>query len=296
MTARYKTHLIKRLMWGGVFVWCFSISSLPAHAVLDPAREAGFVPHKALYDIYLSSKKSSAKVANIHGKMVYEWQPSCDAWVSSHHFDVTYEYVETPAMRITSDFSTYESFDGKDFNFTSQRKREGLVFEELRGNVRVQEEMSYPNEAVYSIPEDLVFDLPEGTLFPMAHTLDVMDKINAGQKFYNATMFDGSDEDGPVNINSFVGKPTTFTPDEEHQKHIDAALIKNKAWKLRLAFFPLNRFEETSDYEMSVVFHENGVISDMEIEYDSFSVVQKLVAIEKLDSNCEVSDEQLGEQ
>ncbi len=294
MAAKYKTCSMKTLVWGGAFLWCLCVSSFPAYAVLDPAREAGFIPHKALYDIYLSSKKSSAKVANIHGKMVYEWQPSCDAWVSSHHFDVTYEYAETPPMRITSDFSTYESFDGKGFNFTSQRKREGLVFEELRGNV-VAQDTDYPNEAVYSIPEDLVFELPEGTLFPMAHTLDVLDKIKGGQKFYNATMFDGSDEEGPVDINSFIGKSASFTPDEEYKKHIDTTLVENEAWKLRLAFFPLSSFEETSDYEMSVIFHENGVISDMEIEYDDFSVVQKLVAIEKLGSNCEVDDETVGE-
>jgi hypothetical protein len=35
---------------------------------------------------------------------------------------------------------------------------------------------------------------------------------------------------------------------------------------------------------MSLVFHENGLISDMLIEYDDFSVTQKLVALEKVDA------------
>jgi hypothetical protein len=31
-----------------------------------------------------------------------------------------------------------------------------------------------------------------------------------------------------------------------------------------------------------MIFHENGVISDMKIDYDDFSVTQKLVALERV--------------
>jgi len=42
-----------------------------------------------------------------------------------------------------------------------------------------------------------------------------------------------------------------------------------------------------ADYEMDVIFHENGIISDMFIEYKDFSVTQKLVALEKIKKeNC----------
>lgn len=257
----------------------------PGAGTLDPASAAGFVPHKALYELKLSAKSSSSKVSNITGKMVYEWQPSCDAWISNHHFDVTYDYLEMPSLRVTSNFSTYESFDGKSFNFSSQRKREGVVFEELRGNIEYDDQGSA--KAVYSLPQDLSFDLPEGTLFPMAHTLDVLDKINKGKKFYQATVFDGSDDQGPVEINSFVGKTAEFVPPAEYQEYIAKELISDDALKMRLAFFPLEKAQVSSDYEMSLLFHKNGVISDMEVDYGDFSVSQKLVAIEPLSGTCD---------
>lgn len=257
-----------------------------ASAGVDKASQAGLMPHKALYDVRLSSKKSSAKIANISGKMFYEWQPACDAWVSKHRFDMTYEYVEVPSVRITSNFSTYESFDGKQFNFTSQRKRGDVILEEIRGSVAANGS-EYPNEARFSMPQDLVFSLPKGTMFPMAHTIDVIEKINKGTKFYSAVMFDGSDEEGPVDINNFIGKKTTFTPEEQYKQYIDENLIKPQAYNLRLAFFPQKDPQSTADYEMSAVFHVNGVISDMTIDYDDFSVTQKLVAIEPLESTCD---------
>ncbi len=251
-----------------------------AHATLDRAREAGFVPHKALYDIKLSSKKSGAKLSNLSGKMLYEWQPSCDAWISNHRFDMTYEYPELPAVRIKSDYTTYESFDGKEFNFSSQRKQGDMLLEELRGSAT-------PKEANFTIPGGLNFNFSNKMLFPMAHTLDVLEKIKAGQKFYNTSIFDGSDTDGPFDINSFIGKPTKYTPSETYAKNIDSELIMPKGWKLRLAFFPHENPEAISDYEMSLTFHENGVISDMLVEYSDFSVTQKLIALEKLGDRCE---------
>lgn len=263
-----------------IFIIFLTILPLQAGATLDRARDAGFVPHKALYDIRLSSKKSSAKVTNITGKMLYEWQPSCDAWISNHRFDMTYEYAEIPAVRIKSDFSTYESFDGKEFNFTSQRKRGDLILEELRGSAN-------KDKAAFTMPEDLNFTMPQNTLFPMAHTLDVLEKIKTGQKFYNATLFDGSDTEGPVDINSFIGKAATYTPPKEHTANIDKALTDAPAWNLRLAFFPIEQDDAASDYEMSLMFHENGVVSDMTIDYSDFSVKQKLVAIEPLEGRCE---------
>lgn len=279
---------VKFLFSGAAFSLALLGGVYAAYAGSDRATKAGLMPHKALYDIKLSGKKSGATVSNLYGKMFYEWQPSCDAWVTTHRYDLTYEYVEAPSVRVTSDFSSYESFDGKGFNFTSQRKSADVVFEEIRGSVQAQGNKA--GQAVYTIPEDLAFELPQGTLYPVAHTLSVLDKVKQGKKFYNATIFDGSDEEGPVAVNSFIGKAVDYHISEEYAAHIDKTLVAAQGWNVRLAFFPLQNLEAAADYEMSVIFHENGVISDMAIDYGDFSVTQKLIAIEPLPSLCEGND------
>ncbi len=252
---------------------------------VDVASEAGFAPHKALYDIDLISTRSGSQIINIDGQMFYDWQPGCDAWNSKHRFNLFYEYADSPPIRITSDFSTFETFDGKSMSFTSQRKRDGQVFEELRGHASI--EGGDGGEAVYSIPKGLVFDLPQGSLFPMGHTLGVLSKIKSGKKLFNEAIFDGSDEEGPVAVNAFVGKVVDVKDVFKASQDFDVSLVENKAWRVRLAFFPLNKPSETSDYEMAITFHENGVISDMIIEYDDFTISQKLVAIEALEGTCD---------
>lgn len=247
----------------------------------DPAIQKGFIPHKALYEIKLAGKKSGSQIVSISGQMFYEWSSNCDAWNSNHRFNLLYEYADTPPMKITSDFSTYETFDGKTFNFASQRKRNGDLFEELRGLAIKDGDVQ---TATFSLPEGLEYELKPNTLFPMQHTLDVLDTIKSGKKFYKATIFDGSDQDGPVEVNAFIGKKQELDEEFKENKNIDQSLLNNDAWTVQLAFFPAVNQESTADYEMTLVFHDNGVISEMMVDYGDFTVSQKLKALDKGDA------------
>jgi hypothetical protein len=277
------------LCGAGGYAWYAKQNNLPLPTLEkteDITQDINFTPHRALYAIKLAGTRSGSQVVNISGQMLYEWQPSCDAWNTNHRFNILYEYADSPALRITSDFSTYESFNGETLNFTSQRKKDNEVFEALRGMAEIKN--GKEGKATFSIPEGMSHDLPKGTLFPMSHTYEVAKHIAKGKTFFNAVIYDGSDEEGPVEVNTFIGKEANALAsfEGEEMKGIDESLINTKARNVRLAFFPLNADESSSDYEMNLVFHENGVISDMMIEYDDFTVSQKLTALEKLDSTC----------
>lgn len=258
------------------------IFSLPAVASspMIPGNIA-MAPHKALYNIELASTRSGSQILNISGKMFYEWKPKCDAWSTDHRFNLSYEYADSPGMQITSDFSTYEMIDGSAFDFTSRRKRGGALYEELRGHAEIVK--GKPGEAIFSVPKDLSYDLEAGSLFPMGHTIEMIRQARAGNKFFSAKVFDGSDGDGPVEINTFIGSKANPLSVVKASPQLDMGLINTPAWNIRMAVFPLSNPSENSDYEMSMVFHDNGVVSDMLIEYGDFSVRQKLVAIEKLE-------------
>lgn len=242
-------------------------------------------PHKALYDINLVATRSGAQVVNISGKMYYELKSTCDAWITDHRFNLFYEYADSPAMNITSDFATFEEFGGGEFSFSARRKRDNNLYEELRGGATVPK--SGIGLADYSMPQDLEFKLKEGTLFPIGHTVQMINHAHEGKDFFTAAVFDGSDDKGPVEINTFIGKEVNPMKFVKPSKELDMGMLNNQAWKIRMAVFPLvgeDQAEAASDYEMDIIFHENGVISDMLVDYDNFSVSQKLVALESLDA------------
>lgn len=255
--------------------------SASALAASPDAIVNGLAAHRALYDIKLIATHSGSQILNISGHMSYEWKPSCDAYLTDHHFKLFYEYADSPGMRIASDFSTYETADGHIFNFSSRRQRDGELYQEIRGNADLSDA---GGKAVYSLPENTDYELSKGSLFPLAHTVELIRNAKAGTKFFSANVFDGSDEEGPIEINSFIGKAVDPLVSITKNPKIDESLLKAKAWNVRMAVFPQKDLEEESDYEMSMVFLENGIISDMTIDYDDFSVRQKLVALQKLPS------------
>ncbi len=257
---------------------------------LKEIEKSPLVPHKALYEIDLVATKSGSQIANIDGKMYYEWKPSCDAWITDHRFSLLYEYADSPAMQIASDFSTFETFDGKQFNFSARRSRDHNLYQELRGIAELGEK---GGNVDYTLPENLKFDLSNGAMFPMSHTLEMVKNFNSDKKFFSAVVFDGSDDEGPVEINSFIGKSVNALSRVKGNEKINMALLNTPAKNIRMAVFPTLSDSEVADYEMDMVFHQNGIISDMLIEYGDFSVSQKLVALEKLEANDCKSDSSL---
>lgn len=256
------------------------MAALPAQAErLDKTGRAALAGHKALYDIEMISKRSSSQILNIHGQMYFALQPGCEAWTTDHRFNLYYEYADSPPMQITSDFTTYEPLDGKSFDFNSRRKRDGTLYQELRGTASRNDDGTA--RVTYAQPEGLTFDLKAEGLFPMAHTAAIMTQIKDGHKIFNAVVFDGSDEDGPIEVNTIMGKALAAPPLPAGAA-IDAPLITAPARYVRMAFFPLADDSPTADYEMDVALHDNGVISSMKVDYGEFSVSQKLVALERI--------------
>lgn len=271
-----------RRMFASVFcilLICLGFSPVWAAMAVPEAALRAAAPHRAIYDVVLTATRSGAQIINIRGKMFYEWGMACDAFVTNHRFNLVYEYADSPGMRVSSDFSTYEAKDGSSFNFSSRRARDGQLYQDLRGH-------SDLTQALYTSPKDLSFDLPSGVMFPSAHTLHMIAEMKKGSTFFPAKVFDGSDEDGPIEINTFFGPAANPMKTIKPSDKLDMALLNTPARHVRMAVFPLDSDEEESDYEMSLVFHENGVISDMLIDYDDFSVRQTLVALEKMQPTC----------
>lgn len=255
--------------------------------ISDQKQEVVIAPHKALYDIKMKSKSSDSKLVDISGQMLFEWRQECEAWVTDHHFTLDYQYINAPNALITSDFSNYETLDGELMNFVARRAHDDKVFQELRGYASVHTDTNL-KKAIYSKPEGKEVVLSEEVMFPSEHTVKLINKARTGESFFVSDVFDGSDEEGLITINTFIGERVNAMAQTEPSTQIDPALINTPGWKMRLAFFPKETELVEADYEMSIVLHDNGVISDIEIEYKDFSIAQELVAIERLDSdeNC----------
>jgi len=248
-------------------------------SVPQSAHAVDLASHKAIYDIRMKSAKTGSQVMDIRGKMLFVFKKSCDGWISDHKFSLDYEYTGTPPAQVESQFTSFENFDGKSLNFSSSRATNGEQDQQLRGLAKIPSQGT-KGLAKYSIPDDLSFNLNDGTLFPAAHTIKLIEAAEHGQKIVSATVFDGSDDKGPVEMNAVIGRKISPLVDTK----LDKNLMSKDGWSMRLAVFPTDDDENqtTSDYEMTMNLLENGIIRDMTVDYHNFSVTQKLVAVEPI--------------
>lgn len=280
--ARYFFPKIRRYMTHRLFLrFGFGLALLVASATDVHAGMSGMQPHRAIYEVSLSSVQSGGQLVDIRGKMYFEWKKSCESWTTDHRSTLTYEYADGTSARINSDFASYETLDGKDLSFSSRRENNGTLIEEFRGHAKLS--TNAEGDAVYSVPGELNFKLPKNTFFPMQHTDEILARARKGEKFFNAALFDGSDDKGPQLVNVFIGQKADPMKDFKVTKDVDLSLLKSPARHMRLAFFSAEDDSAAAEYEMDLVALDNGVVSDIKVIYDTFTITQKLVALQKVD-------------
>ncbi len=238
------------------------------------------VPHKALYKMKLGHAGASSGVAAIDGLMVFDWQDTCDGWAVQQTMQLHFSYSEGGDSSIVSPAATWESKDGRSFQFQVRRIVDGLEDEAFRGRVKLDEKKR--GVAHYSVPlakKDI--EVGEAVVFPVAHTMMLLQKAEAGEKMFSQRVFDGADAEGIVDISAFIG---------QRLDHMDEAalvpevrghpLLTPMAWPMRLAFYKPDRAESEPDYEMALLMQPNGIARSITIDYGDFTIVGTLAKLE----------------
>lgn len=267
----------------------FLIGSLcPVGASAVPLQNLvnGLQSHQAVYNISLISKNTGTQIMDITGQMQMTWQRGCNEWISDNESKMTYTYTDGTIIPITSDYSTVESLDSDVFAFVTQRTSDKGV-ETVKGRAHLDKDglgTAYYNDG--SDNSDVIA-LPAGTYFPMHHTVEILKRAaGQGNKFFYAPLFDGNDMKEVLYVNTFIGDEHAAT-DHAHvvlgNKDIDRNLLQKRSWDLQLAFFNADKNSTVADYEMSLRAYENGVVTDVVVDYGQFALRQNLVSLKKLE-------------
>lgn len=254
----------------------------PPSVSADLGVSSTLAPHRATYDIRLLSVRNGAQIINVAGQMTYSWEASCEGWVTNHGFKIAYEYAENPPLQVTSQFSTLESLDGQSMRFASTRWNNGEVVEALRGQASLGQH-GKNGVARYDLPTGTTLDLPPDTVFPMTHTLQILQQAKTGIPFLSRPLFDGSDVEGVTQVSAVIGKGQMLDMAKKRPDWPRAWPAALQGWNLNLAFFPVKGDEGgEADYDLTAQLLENGVMTEMTIAYKDFKVHHVLTKLESL--------------
>ncbi len=232
-------------------------------------------PHQATYRMSLASTQPGSGIVGADGTMSYRFADTCDGWTVENRIDVTYAYSEGGQAQTSSDFVTWESKDGLRYRFRVRNARDGQVTDEIEGTAELRGR-GQGGVARFTRPEAVTVVLPKGTLFPTEHTVRLMDAARAGEHSLLKVVFDGSDDQGPYDVNALIGRSS---PQQENPA---SPLLDSPSWPMSLAFFPVGGKDSAPDFEMRLLYHANGVAQDILQSFKTFSLRGQLETIEAL--------------
>ena len=248
--------------------------------ILAASDKVAIAPHHAVYNMTLASVKNGSNVVDVGGKLEFDLGDACDGWTVQQHLNMHFSYSQGDDTEIVSNEASWESKDGKQYSFNVHHTNNGHDTDNYRGKVVMG---LNGGKAIYTQPAGRTSIVAKDTLFPSAHTLLILQKALAGEKFFSRHVFDGTDEEGASEISVFIG---TSAPHAEmvdaSQQLQDSPLVNQPAWPVRMAFFKDKTTSGAPDYEMDMTLLSNGIIQKMRVDYGDFIVTGTLSEIKSL--------------
>ncbi len=256
---------------------------IAAATLLSPisVTAAEIATHRALYRLAMVSGSGSGGVVGVDGGMSFEWGESCDGWTVKQRYVMRFAQSEGDDVTVTTDYVTWESKDGLAYRFNVKRQTDGAESELISGEARL-ESKGGGGLARFDRPKADSIALPAGTLFPTEHSIVLIDKAAAGERFDRSLVFDGSEMEGSAPAATVILKQRPA----DDESILQAPLGPEPVWPMKIAFYAAQglagRGEELPDFEMSMDIQANGVVTAMTLVFEQATVRGTLERIEAI--------------
>lgn len=233
-------------------------------------------PHRAVYDLQLDKADDKTGISGLKGRMVYEFNGSaCEGYTTNFRFVTQIDMEEQPQRLTDQQTATFETGDGQEFRFVNKTFVDQDLIKEVRGNARMQAshllvKLTQPSNADLELAK---------TSFPTRYLSEIISKAEKGEKFYQTSIFDGSED-----ANRVVA--TTVMLGKEQNKQDDdykslGGMAKDKYWPVTIAYFDDKENQDGLPiYRIKFKLYRNGVTRDLFMDYGDFSMRGKLVKLD----------------
>ncbi|MFD1792634.1 cell envelope integrity protein EipB [Ochrobactrum teleogrylli] len=249
-------------------------------SVAQAASTVTLVPHRAVYDLTLDRADEKSGISGLTGRMVYEFNGSaCEGYTTNFRFVTRIDMEEQPQRVTDQQTTTFEGSDGKSFRFVNKTFVDKELVKEVRGDAKLE---GGKTVVELSKPKENKIDL-RGTQFPTQHMEELIGKAEEGQKFYQTSLFDASeDADRVVATTVVVGKGQT--PSDDETKFM-GPFSKDPVWPVTIAYFDDKEKQDGLPiYRINFKLYRNGITRDLTMDYGDFAMRGKLVKLDVFDN------------
>ena len=240
-------------------------------------------PHRAVYELSLHRSGSGSSVTNVVGRMVYELTGApCAGYAQSMRFVMQTSSNEGEDnlidMRSTSsEDATSQSFKFQSSQYRNQKRAEGTEGEATRGD---------PIRVDLTRPEKKQITIGKNVYFPIQHSIELIKRARAGEKMFEADLYDGGDKGEKVYVTvSLIGRRQDGANKGLPVIEGAAALDALPAWTVTMSYYEASAAKQDAvpSYEMSYLYFDNGISRRIIIDYGDFAVRASLSRLQILE-------------
>ena len=266
-------------MWRSIFFALISFSlTASAHAA-----GISLQSHRAIYELSLKRAEDGNGITGLSGRLVMEWSKNCEGYILNQR--MLTQVTDARGKQVINDFriTSWESLDGLNFRYSSRNEIDGKLVEEISGRAS-RNESGKASTAKFTKPEVEQIELPGGTVFPTEQVIMLLRAAESSEKTRSILLFDGSRTDSIFETFSVIGAeqaPLAVTSDS-----VNAILAGQRSWSVQLAYFPLTPQPDlasgTPEFEVGFRLFQNGVATDIVLDYGDFALGGSLSQLEGL--------------
>lgn len=259
-------------------------ASGPALAGVEGA--AGLLPHRAVYDLKLKDASDRSGIEGLNGRMVYEFTGSaCTGFTTNFRF-VTRINTGEDTRLTDQQTTTFENTEKGEFRFETKSFTDEQLDKEVSGAAM---EADSKVKVAIDLPDPREVELT-ASAFPTEHMLEVIRNARNGNRFFEARIFDGSENGDQSMITNTVIGPQQQPQKEDAGDAAKAGEFADAAyWPVSIAYFNDGGSGDTTPvYSMSFKLYDNGITRDLTMDYGDFVLSGSLSRLDLLDKpNCD---------
>lgn len=255
-------------------------AALGALVSLPSAASSQILPHRAIYDLTLSRTQENSTVTQASGLFEFEWEDACSGWTVLHKTRLKVDYSDGRHLDFGASHKSWESKDGKKYQFFIKRNYNGATVEEVRGEAERGDGERRGTARFSGGEEDREMTLPKGAVFPTQHSLELLNAAEEERLPMWRIVFDGSGDDGFFGISAAL--VSRLAPGEDLGE-VAAKMEDAQSWRMQLAFFDVKNQTGEPEQEQGLRIFSNGVVDELELDYGDFVVTARLRDLEPFD-------------
>lgn len=261
----------------GAGIFAGLAAGLSSGALAAPANI--LIPHRAVYDLQLDRADEKSGISSLSGRMVYEFNGSaCEGYTTNFRFVTRIDMEEQPQRVTDQQTTTFEASDGNAFRFVNKTFVDKDLVKEVRGDAKLS-----PKETSVELTQPQVEKLElKSAQFPTRHMEELIAKATAGERFYQTSLFDGSEDANRVVATTVVVGEEQNAADDETKAM--GKLAGDQNWPVSIAYFDDKEKQDGLPvYRINFKLYRNGITRDLRMDYGDFSMKGKLVKLDVFD-------------